>query len=151
MAGARRRFARSEKTSARDVVDYEIRMLEHCATQTIAVTNVDLDENELAILEAFLLHFRILLEFFGKPSTNPRFADNLHFAWPQSHGGTPTPDALKDAKRIAKELEVAWGEKLNKFLAHPTDRRYTTQREWPVEDMRDEMRRLIGLWRALWI
>jgi hypothetical protein len=86
------------------VIDYEIRMLEHCAGRIIAVDHATLSDDELAILEAFLLHFRIR----------------------------------------------AWAERLNKFLAHPTERRYTTKRSWPVEQMRDEMRRLVALWRRAW-
>ncbi|MGH7342223.1 MAG: hypothetical protein ACREKH_17170, partial [Candidatus Rokuibacteriota bacterium] len=89
-----------------------------------------------------LLHFRILLEFFDEPPTNPRYKDNLQFQWPKSYGADPSAAAIKESKTIAKELKDAWDEKLNKFLAHPTERRYTTKRSWPVEKMLDDMGRV---------
>jgi hypothetical protein len=136
------------KTSAKDVIDYEIRMLNHCARRTLDVNTAELDDDQLAILEAFLLHFRILLEFFGRP--NPRYVDNLYFQRPASYDRTPTQAQLRESGEIAERLEAQWGEKLNKYLAHPTVRRHLDKRSWPVDQMHDEMSRLIRVWRAAW-
>ena len=145
-----RDFERSPKSTAKDVVDYEIGMLEHCAMRLLAFEDEVLTKDELAFLEAFLLHFRILLEFFGEPRES--YPDNLHFELLESydHGRSPSATALAKAREGAARLTAEWNGKLNKFLAHPTDKRYQTPRSWPVEKMREEMRRLVALWRDTW-
>jgi len=142
------RFERPPKSSAKDVIDYEIAMMEHCCRRTLASKQPSsLDRNDLAFLEAFLLHFRILLESFGKPR---RFADNLHFQRPETCGLHVSQGVRSAVAARARALEHKWGQRLNTFLAHPTQRRYTTPRDWAVEEMRAEMGELVKYWRDCW-
>jgi hypothetical protein len=141
-------YERSVKTSAKDVIDYEIVMMEHCATRVLHHPPDVSDRDQLVCLEAFLLHFRVLLEFFGKPDR--RHKDNLYFQRPQTYAAYPSEEAIEAASRHAANLEAKWGQRLNKFLAHPTERRYTTRRSWPVEEMRMEMRTLVNYWHNCW-
>lgn len=142
-------YERPPKEAPRDVIDYEIEMMEHCAKRVLEseVLQGTLERDQLAFLEAFLLHFRILIEFFGTPA--PRFKDNLYFQKPETYWLTPSPETLAVVKKRADALDEQWSGKLNKFLAHPTERRYTTKRSWPVERMREEMRDLTDAWRSL--
>ena len=64
-------------------------------------------------------------------------------------GGTEATSSTKVAE-LTPPLHERWNKSLNKFLAHPTERRYTTPRSWPVEEMRDAMRELIAVWRQAW-
>ena len=141
-------FERPTKNSAKDVIDYEIEMFEHCAERLRDIPGRSLTKDQLAMLEAFLLHFRILLEFFGEP--NDRFHGNLYFQRPGTYDRDPSAAALKTAADLATALDATWGRRLDKFLAHPTSRRYTEGRTWHVRQMRSEMVPLIGLWRQCW-
>ncbi len=140
-----RHYERPPKGSAKDVVDYEIDMMEHCATRVLAGGQDAGNHDQFAFLEAFLLHFRILLEFFGKP--NERYKDNVYFQLPLTCEISPAGETLQSVEKLAATLEAKWGRKLNKFLAHPTQLRYTTSRSWPVEEMRDQMRALVAHWK----
>ena len=134
-------FERPPKSRPKDVIDYEIAMMEHCCNRTL-VSKHPLSRDDLAFLEAFLFHFRILLEFFGEPG---RYPDNLHFQKPETCGVQVSKDALAAVAAQAHTMENQWGQKLNKFLAHPTERRYTAPRSWPIYQMRTEMRQLVRL------
>lgn len=138
-------YERRSKSNARDVIDYEIAMMEHSASRVLGGPP-DGSFDQFAFLESFLLHCRILLEFFGRPNT--KYTDNLYFQKPVTCDVDPSDEMLDAVRKLATKLESRWGQKLNKFLAHPTEPRYTTARSWPVEEMRDEMRGLIGYWRA---
>jgi hypothetical protein len=142
-------FERPPKVEARDVIDYEIEMMEHCASRLLkSQTPPDtLSQDQLAFLEGFLLHFRILLEFFGKPSN--QYQDNLYFQRPETYGLTPSAANLAAARAGARKLHSEWNEKLNKFLAHPTERRYTTKRSWQVKKMLEDMHELTALWGSV--
>jgi hypothetical protein len=142
-----RRFERPPKSTAKDVIDYEIAMMEHCCSRTLEAHRPNLSGDDLAFLEAFLLHFRILLEFFGKPKP---FPDNLHFQKPETCGAHASDEARSAVAEHVGVMEQRWGKRLNKFLAHPTQGRYTTPRDWPVEEMRAEMRQLVTYWRDCW-
>ncbi len=139
-------YERRSKSNARDVIDYEIEMMEHSAARVLSRPPNRSDFDQFAFLEAFLLHFRILLEFFGKPEA--RYRDNLYFQKPQTCDVDPSEETLDAVKKLAANLETRWGWKLNKFLAHPTEPRYTTTRSWAVQEMRDDMRALVAHWRS---
>lgn len=126
--------------NARDVIDYEIDMMERSAARVLDNLPDHSDFDQFILLEAFLLHFRILLEFFAEPDRRQR--DNLYFQRPETCGVSPSRETLEAAKNLAASLQAKWGQKLNKFLAHPTEPRYTTSRGWPVEEMRGRCERL---------
>lgn len=140
-------FERPAKATARDVIDYEIAMMEHCCSRALESHRPKLSADDLAFLEAFLLHFRILLEFFGKPGP---FPDNLHFQKPETCGALVSDEVRSAVAAHASAMEEKWGQRLNKFLAHPTQKRYTTKRDWPIEEMRGEMRQLVRHWGNCW-
>jgi hypothetical protein len=144
-------FERPSKINPHDVIEYEVQMLEYCATRLVdskrPLSN-PLGPAKLVLLEAFLLHFRVLLEFFGTPSNNAHYRDNLYFQRPESCGLPPCPKAVAKVQMLVAPLHAEWNERLNKFLAHPTERRYTTPRSWPVYAMRAGMRELVEVWRS---
>lgn len=139
------RYERRHKSNARDVINYEIDMMEHSASRVLEKAPDLTDNDQFLYLEAFLLHFRILLEFFGKP--DKRYPDNLYFQKPETCEVDPPKEVLAKTRKLAASLHAKWGPKLNKFLAHPTEPRYTTSRDWTVEEMREEMRGLVSYWR----
>jgi hypothetical protein len=139
------RYERRLKSNARDVINYKIDMMEYSATRLLASEPDLANYDQFVFLEAFLLHFRILLEFFGKP--DKRFTDNLYFQKPETCAVDPTQETLEASRKLAASLHARWGHKLNKFLAHLTEPRYTASRDWVVEEMRNEMRALVACWQ----
>src|SRR5947208_13847453 len=93
---------RPEKLSHRDTIVYEIDMLDYCY-QRLVQKERPLEKREgYAILECFLLHYRNLIDFFGK---EPRW-DDLSISKPQDWalGLRITENDIQPLKAKGKDL-----------------------------------------------
>lgn len=131
--------SRPEKLSHSHTILYEIDMLRHAA-QRLADKWKD-EKDEWVYLEAFLVHFRNLIEFLGKE--NPR-ADDLSIRKPESfwHKSQQPPDAqLKKLYRpeLWAKYEAHAPDRISKYLQHCTEQRIEAKR-WEVAEMYNELR-----------
>jgi hypothetical protein len=121
---------RPPKETARDVIAYEIQMLEYCYKELAKLKAPSSKRN--AVLEAYLLHARILIEFF---SDEPKHKDDdlKYFLDCTSWLGRPLTEEEKNKVRpVVAALREKWWNPLNKFLMHCTVKRYTVKRSWNV-------------------
>ncbi|MCZ4577769.1 MULTISPECIES: hypothetical protein [Gordonia] len=116
-------------------IEYEVRMLMHTARRLSAYPDYDAmtpgsieKADHDAYLESFLIHARVIHEFFRPES--PSRADDIR-AW------QVCPD-LKDADGdmgLDPVLSDAVLQRINKQLAHPTTARVTTKQPFPIRDI----------------
>ena len=109
--------------SGASTIAYEIRML-LVGYKVIARTTPATKEHTLA-LEAFLIHVRNLLEFFGK-KTDSDTIQTRHFV-----------DQLPP---VDMPYLRSNGKRLHKMLAHPSYSRPRLKKPWQVDDIASELR-----------
>ena len=137
-------FSRPEKLSHADTLRYEINMLRFAAGR---LAEQRLEERDAWIyLEAFLLHYRNLIEFLG--NDKPRDTD-LHVLTFWELTGLAAPE---DLDRIHAEGKALWaryeprddqgGGRISQYLQHCTTRRVEAK-EWPVSRMISEIEPLL--------
>jgi hypothetical protein len=133
-------ISRPPKLSHVQTILYEIDMLHHTAAHLVKEPPNDFDS--WACLESFLVHFRNLIEFFGKPAP---WGDDLSVSKPDAIwtvADTRPPDS-ELAKLARKDLwdkyESAAGDsKISKYLHHCTQQRVYAM-NWPVGTMHAEL------------
>jgi hypothetical protein len=138
--------ARPRKLTHAQTILYEIDMLRFSA----ANLSVALEWKSWQDLECFLLHFRSLIEFFGKPK--PR-RDNLSVFRPETiweHAETrPSTDKLNRLHRedLWKKHEVRGprqiNDKISRYLQHCTELR-VQNKSWDVREMYEEISPVIA-------
>jgi hypothetical protein len=103
-------------------------------------------------LECFLLHFRNLIEFFGRPADN---GDTLSVLKPERIVDNPqSQDELRKLYRndlwakyeVRKETEPK--DKISRYLQHCTEQRIE-DKTWRVEEMFKELEPLMSRFEAL--
>lgn len=138
---------RPEKLSDRQTIIYEVDMLEYCYQRLITEKKPLKKLEGHALLECFLLHYRNLIEFFGKNKDKLR-SDDLSVYRPQDWAGNLKigEDQIKTlvAKEACEEYEGRdeRGERrkdtISRYLQHCTKQR-TESKDWPVEEMYDKI------------
>lgn len=119
---------------------YEIDMLRETARQ-LEKDKWQGDFHKFVVLEAFLLHFRNLIEFLGRPE--PRDAD-LSVEKPASFwtgADRPPNDVLARLRKpdLWTKYEGADNRySISKYLQHSTEDRID-DKDWPVSDMYNEI------------
>jgi hypothetical protein len=137
-------FSRPAKLNHIDTVSYEIYMLRHAINR---LAEQKLTERDAWVyLEAFLLHFRNLIEFLGKD--NPSTTDlNVMTIW--NLVGLPAPAKLNRIHADGKVLLARYeppdflgGGRISQYLQHCTAKR-TDAKDWEVATMMNEIEPLL--------
>jgi len=151
MASSAGIYSRPEKLNDAQTVLYEIDMLQYAYDRLASPPPTWTQPDQWVYLEDFLLHYRNLIQFFGKLNN----LDNADLS-------ITRPEAIWDSQLPPKsELDVmtdeglwkkydTWKnpEAISKYLHHCTTHR-TTAKEWKVKVMYDELRPLIEKFECL--
>jgi hypothetical protein len=136
-------ISRPDKLEHVDTVLYEIDMLRFARSKI----SESYDPESWSKLECFLLHFRNLIEFFGKPLAR---GDDLSIQRPENiwdPADRPKPDVLQ--KLIREDLWEKYevrdpkdtskpNDKISRYLQHCTRER-VAPKTWDVRQMCDEL------------
>jgi len=150
MAGFDGFYSRPDKLDDVQTVLYEIDMVRWAKDRLLA-SNRSSDERDVwAYLENFLLHYRNLIEFFGKLGDDPT---DLSVGRPEVFWRADLPQK-KDLEFMTKQ--DLWQkydtrsnpEAISKYLHHCTTHR-TIKKRWPVEAMFDELSPVIDKFESL--
>jgi hypothetical protein len=140
-------FSRIKKLGHADTVLYEIYMLRFSAARLIQGTwNGSMDA--WVYLEDFLLHFRNLIEFFGKQE-NIKDGDLLVATIWELISLREPPNLREiraEGNRLLRKYEPRdreGGGRIFQFLQHCTEKRIDPK-EWPVSLMADEIEPLLA-------
>jgi hypothetical protein len=133
--------SRPAKLTHAQTILYEIDMLRFAAGNFARVDGW----NSWCNLECFLLHFRNLIEFFGKPQ--PR-QDDLSIQkpdtiWPDA-ATRPSAESLRPLHRedLWQKYEGQVNDKISRYLQHCTEERLN-DKSWKVREMFGELFPLI--------
>jgi hypothetical protein len=137
-------FSRPAKLNHTDTVSYEIYMLRHAINRLVKQELTDRDA--WVYLEAFLLHYRNLLQFLGKE--NPSATDlNVTTIWQLE--GLPVPENLNQIHAGGKILLAKYeppdsqgGGRISQYLQHCTTKRIEAK-DWEVATMLNEIEPLL--------
>lgn len=136
--------SRPDKLSHAEIVLYEIDMLRFAKGHLLAPIGFRSEGEEWLCLEAFLLHYRNLIEFF---SGRPRLPDDLSIARPQDIWRSGPPDNPTLASMTRLDLYEKYDtrdnpEAISKYLHHCTQQR-AIKKEWNVRNMYEDLRPVI--------
>jgi hypothetical protein len=140
---------RPDKLENYETVLYEIDLLRFAKERLLSGDPFKSDGEEWVYLEAFLLHFRNVLEFFrGQPSR----PDDLSIAQPNDIWTNQKP-AAADLAQLAKpdlwnKYEDNLPERISKYLQHCTKQR-VIKKKWDVNAMYEDVRPVIEKFEAL--
>lgn len=129
---------------------YESDMLTHSAGR-LGETKWQIEKDQWIYLEAFLIHFRNLIEFFGHPA--PREGDltitKPEIIWPDE-SKRPASAELKSLNRpdLWDKYEGNQPHKISKYLHHCTKIR-TEMKNWEVGAMYGELKPLLEQFEEL--
>jgi len=130
-------YRRFDKLTHSDTILYEMYMLRFAAKRLVESEWKD-KKDAWVYLEAFLLHYRNMIEFFGKE--NPREAD-LHIMTIWGLEGLMPPATLNDihtkGRALWKQYEPSdadGGGRISQYLQHCTMKRIDFK-EWRIDTM----------------
>jgi hypothetical protein len=136
-------LSRPKKLDHIDTVRYEIDMLRFAAQLLVGKTERD----AWVYLEAFLLHYRNLIDFLG--TDNPRSTD-LHVTNIWQLGGLTPPANLNETYTKGRALRAKYeptdaqgGGRISQYLQHCTMKRIDAK-EWEVTVMLNEIEPLLA-------
>jgi hypothetical protein len=143
-------LSRPDKLNNAQTILYEIEMLRHAKSRLDAGGPSWTKADQCVHLEVFLLHFRNLVEFFGR---NPKFSDDLSIStpsdvWPEQK---PEQAALDQMSRpdLFRKYEIdARPLSISKYLQHCTTQR-TTPMSWDINKMYEDLNPTIDLFESL--
>jgi hypothetical protein len=142
-------YSRPDKGNHAETVLYEIDMLRFAAERLFSPNSVWLEADQWVYLEDFLLHYRNLIEFFGKPK--PRGTD-LTIRRPQDFWESRLPKDLGSMWRQDLWNKYEGGPKnpeaISKYLHHCTKHR-VIKKKWNVKEMFDELRPITEKFESL--
>jgi hypothetical protein len=133
-------IARPSKFTNAQTILYEIDMFRFAAGKLVEQN----DPSSWLALECFLLHFRNLIEFFGKePRGDDLSIRRSETIWPDATA-RPTAEALTQLHRedLWERYEVRdatqFNDKISRYLQHCTEQR-VEGRNWRVREMFEEL------------
>jgi len=143
-------FSRPAKLDHAQTVLYEIDMLRLSSERLLSPPPGWIEADQWVYLEDFLLHFRNLVEFFGKLGDDER---DLSIGRPEAiwRGGVPDKADLDFmTRRDLREKYDTWdnSESISKYLSHCTTRR-TVAKRWNVQQMYEDLRPVIEKFESL--
>jgi hypothetical protein len=138
-------YSRPDKLNDSYTVAYEIDMLRFAAEKLLE-SDWKCERDAWVYLEAFLLHFRNLLEFFGKEKPSET---DLHVTTIWKAGCGPAGDRLAEIHEKGKQLwaqyepkDVDGGGRISQYLHHCTTKR-TDSKEWRIDEMNKQIEPLL--------
>ena len=135
--------SRPPKLNHADTVLYEIDMLRFAAKR-LARERWEEPQDAWVYLEDFLVHYRNLIEFLGKPKKKIRDTDlHLTTIW-EKLGVPPPPDIAKthdEGGKLWKQYEEI-GDSISRYLQHCTTKR-TEAKNWRVDEMNGKIEPLL--------
>jgi hypothetical protein len=144
-------ISRPSKFSHAQTILYEIEMLRFTVGAFAEADKEPDERSSWRNLECFLLHFRNLIEFFGKPQ--PRKNDlNIRMPekiWPDS-ATRPCADVLNPLQRedLWNKYEAQVEDKISRYLQHCTEQRVDAK-NWRVREMFEELDPLMSEFEKL--
>jgi hypothetical protein len=142
------RHSRPDKLSDAQTVLYEIDMLRFSKSR-LDEGKFQSDAEEWIYLEAFLLHFRNLIEFFrGKVSRDTLTISQPSDFWPKSRPDVSKlvrPDLWAKYEERKKSEE---NDKISRYLQHCTKQR-VIKKKWNVEEMYSDLKPFIEKFESL--
>jgi hypothetical protein len=143
-------YFRPDKESDAQTVLYEIDLLRFAKSR---LESSSTKGDEWMFLEDFLLHYRNLIEFFGKGKKALRDGDlsilRPERIWP---GGVPDKAVLDSMTSPALWEKYDTGdndEAISKYLHHCTEQRVEPRPPWQVNTMYEELRPIIEKFESL--
>lgn len=141
-------LVRSLKNQAAEVIAYEVNMLRYCHGCLVPIPPTDQEERNV-YLEAYLVHFRALLEFFAHPRNRVRRTD-LSVRRPTDWATRPVTEAeIHQVTSLAEPLHATWFDTISQQLSHCTQPRYEQKQSWAIASMHTEMEKVIAAFDAL--
>ncbi len=143
-------YCRREKESDGDIVLYEIDMLRFARERLLSPQPWWEERDEWLYLEDFLLHYRNLIEFFGKEKYGK---GDLTIFQPESIWLDRVPDKASLDSMTRPDLWEKYDtrdneEAISKYLHHCTTQR-TEEKAWDVTTMYEELRPIIENFESL--
>jgi hypothetical protein len=137
--------SRPDKLDNAQTILYEIDMLRFSKNR-LDEGKFQSDADEWVYLEAFLLHFRNLIEFF-RGKTN---GDTLTISQPADFWSKDLPDVSKLARPDlwTKYEERDKSDKISRYLQHCTKQR-VIKKKWDVDEMFSDLKPLIEKFESL--
>jgi hypothetical protein len=143
-------ISRTDKLSHAETILYEIDMLRFTYDAIPFLWREAREADLWVYLESFLLHYRNLVEFFGKAPTKKtdlsiRRPDKI---WPDPKS-RPSDAELAEMQALGEELRVTYedpkkDDTISKYLQHCTEHRIQAK-SWEPREMMFEMERLMQL------
>ncbi len=137
-------LSRPKKLDHVDTIHYEIDMLRFAASKLAPETLTERDA--WVYLEAFLLHYRNLIEFLGKNNTS---STDLHVTNIWQLAGLPAPSNLAEIHQKGKALlakyepsDAQGGGRISQYLQHCTIKRIDAK-DWAVGEMMNDIEPLL--------
>ena len=141
-------YSRPDKLNHVDTVLYEIDMLRF-ATHRLVESKWQEPRDAWVYLEAFLVHYRNLIEFLGKSNPNPRDTD-LHVTTIWRQEKLEPPASLKEihanGAELWKEYEPSDGDgggRISQYLQHCTTKRVDFK-HWRIDTMCERIEPLLA-------
>jgi len=143
-------FSRPAKLDDAQTVLYEVDMLRFAKDRLLSPQPTWTKADEWVYLEDFLLHFRNLIEFFGKLGSDPT---DLSIGRPEAiwQGHVPEKPELHSMTR--RDLWEKYDTRdnpgaISKYLHHCTTQR-TEAKDWRVPEMFEDLRPVIEKFESL--
>ena len=143
-------YSRLDKLNDAETILYEIDMLRFAMKRLLSPGPGWSDGDEWIYLEAFLLHYRNLVEFF---SGRHKRIDDLSIAKPADIWGTQRPeradlDLLTRPDLYEKYDTTDNREAISKYLHHCTKQRII-KKKWAIKAMFEDLRPVIEMFESL--
>jgi hypothetical protein len=137
-------LSRPKKLDHVDTIHYEIDMLRFAASKLALETLTERDA--WVYLEAFLLHYRNLIEFFGKDNAS---STDLHVTNIWQIEGLPVPTNVNQIHQNGQALwakyepsDAQGGGRISQYLQHCTIKRIDAK-DWEVSAMMNDIEPLL--------
>lgn len=145
-------YSRPDKLNHAQTVLYEIDMLRFAKERLSSPQTASVKPDECVYLEAFLLHYRNLIEFFGKRKLDVK-PDALSISRPEDIWPGRVPDKAVVARMASLDLWEKYDthdndKAISKYLHHCTTQR-TVVAKWDVNTMYEQLRPVLEDFEAL--
>jgi hypothetical protein len=138
-------YSRPDKLNDFYTVAYEIDMLRFAAGRLLE-SDWKNERDAWVYLEAFLLHYRNLIEFLGKDVPSKT---DLHVMTIWEKAGVAAPDGIEETHKHGKRLWARYepkdadgGCRISQYLHHCTTKR-TDSKEWQINEMNEQIEPLL--------
>lgn len=135
---------RLNKLSHSDTILYEIYMLRFACRRLIR-EHWEEERDAWVYLESFLVHYRNLIEFLGKPQARLRQGD-IHITNIWTLESIPAPNWVNTVNSAGQALFTKYEEqddRISRYLQHCTTKRIESK-DWPIDEMNNAIESLLA-------